>query len=113
MNKKAMSLVTLVITIIIMIILAGAIIINLSNSGIIEKANQAVTDMDLKNLEQLANMAYADIYFENLTKGIRRELTAEEIRLRMIKDGADEQKMSLYEVIVEDGDVFVTLKEEE
>ena len=113
MNKKAMSLLTLAITIIVMIIIAGAVIIEIENTGIIEKANQAVTDMDLKNLEQLANMAYADIYFENLTKGIRRELTAEEIRLRMIKDGANEQKLNLYEVVVEDGDVYIKVKEEE
>ena len=112
MNKKAMSLITLVITIIVMMILASVVIIGIEKTGVIAKAESAVADMDLKNFQQLANMAYADIYFENLTKGIRRELTAEEIRLKIIENGADELKLNLYEIKVEDGDVYVTLKEE-
>lgn len=112
MNKKAMSLITLVITIIVMVIIAGVVIIGIEASGIIEKEENTVADMDLKNIQQLANMAYANIYFENLTKGIRRELTADEIRVRIIKDGVEEQEMEAYEITVEDGDVFVTLKEE-
>ena len=108
-----MSLVTLTITIIVMIILASVVIIGIKNTGVIEKAESAVADMDLKNFQQLANMAYADIYFKNLTKGIRRELTAEEIRLKMLENGADERKLNLYEIKVKDGDVYVTLKEEQ
>ena len=38
-NKRGISLITLVITIIIMIILAGAIILTLANSSIFDKAN--------------------------------------------------------------------------
>lgn len=40
-NKKGISLIVLVITIIVMIIIAGAIIIGINNSNIIEKANDA------------------------------------------------------------------------
>lgn len=112
MNKKAMSLITLVITIIVMVIIAGAVIIGIEDSGIIEKAENAVADMDLKNIQQLANMAYANIYLDNLQDGIRKEITSDEIRARIIKDGVDEQELEAYEITVEDGDVFVTLKEE-
>lgn len=112
MNKKAMSLITLVITIIVMVIIAGAVIIGIEDSGIIEKAENAVADMDLKNIQQLANMAYANIYLDNLQDGIRKEITSDEIRARIIKDGVDEQELEVYEITVEDGDVFVTLKEE-
>lgn len=112
MNKKAMSLITLIITVIVMIVIATVIIIGIENTGIIQKAEDVVADMDLKNLQQLANIAYANIYFENLQDGVRRVLTAEEIRLRMIKDGVDEKELEAYEITVENGDVFVAFKEE-
>ena len=47
MKNKGISLITLVITIIIMIILAGAIILTLTNSGIFDKANDAVSKYSL------------------------------------------------------------------
>ena len=111
MKKSGMSLMTLVITVILMIIIAGVAIVNLSKSDIIDKAEQAVDDMNLKNIQQIANMAYADIYFDNLISNIRRELTAEEIRERMIQNGMEEDELNKYDIVVEDGDVFVTIKE--
>lgn len=112
MNKKGMTFITLVITIIVLIILGSAIIGGIEDSGIIGKAEKAVTDMDESALQQMANIAYANIYFDNLTKGIRRDLTAEEIRQRMIKNGADAQKLATYEITVKDGDVYVKPKGE-
>ena len=38
--KKGISLIVLVITIIVMIVLAGVIIASINNSGIIEKTNE-------------------------------------------------------------------------
>ena len=43
-----------------MIILAAAIILSLSNSGIIGKANKAKTDTDMSNAKDLVAMAHAD-----------------------------------------------------
>ena len=43
-----------------MIILATAIILSLSNSGIIGKANKAKTDTDISNAKDLVAMAHAD-----------------------------------------------------
>ena len=43
-----------------MIILAAAIILSLSNSGIIGKANKAKTDTDISNAKDLVAMAHAD-----------------------------------------------------
>ena len=113
MSKKAMSLLVLVITVVIMIIVVSVTMVSLESTGIIDKAEQAVEGINLKNIQQLANMAYANVYFDNLTKGIRRDLTSEEIRARMIKDGLDEQELDLYEIVVKDGDVYVSIKEEE
>ena len=53
--KKGVSLIVLVITIIVMIILAAAIILALSNSGIIGKANKAKTDSDTASLKEYVN----------------------------------------------------------
>ena len=62
--KQGISLIVLVITIIIMIILAGAVVITLSNSGIIGKANVAVNKTNKNEVEQLATLAWADAYLE-------------------------------------------------
>lgn len=59
-EKRGISLIVLVITIIVMIILATAIILSLSNSGIIEKANKAKTDSDTANLEEYVNVLRAE-----------------------------------------------------
>lgn len=113
MNKKGMSLITLAITVIVLIIVTDAIIMSLNNTGIIEKAESVVEDMNLKNIQQLANMAYANIYFDNLKQGIRRDITAEEIYNHMLKAGTKQEELDKYEITVENGDVFVTLKEKE
>jgi len=53
-----------VITIIVMIILASAILISLSNSGIIGKANEAVKANDLKSAQNIAALAWAEAYLD-------------------------------------------------
>ncbi|MDD4375947.1 MAG: hypothetical protein PHR25_04110 [Clostridia bacterium] len=50
--KKGISLIVLVITIIIMIILAGTIILSIKSSGIIEKASEAVFKSNLKTYNE-------------------------------------------------------------
>ncbi len=62
--KKGISLIVLVITIIVMIILAASIVISLSNTGIIEKAGQAVQLTDEKQVQDLASLAWAEAYLD-------------------------------------------------
>ena len=45
-----------------MIILAASVVITLSNTGVINRADQAVKVTDEKQIEQLVNMAWADAY---------------------------------------------------
>ena len=59
-SKKGISLIVLVIPIIVMIILAAAIILSLSNSGIISKANKAKTDNDVSNAKELVEVAHSE-----------------------------------------------------
>lgn len=112
MDKKGMSLVTLVMMLVIIISVMYLSVFGLTKMNempVVEKTN---ANMDLLNLQQLANMAYSNIYFENLRQGVRRELTAEEIRSRMLKNGTGEIDLSKYNIVVENGDVFVSVKEE-
>ena len=61
-NKKAVSLIVLVITIIVMIILAGVIILSLNNSGIIDKAQEAVDKTNEAQLKQILQVGWAEAY---------------------------------------------------
>lgn len=65
MNKKGISLIVLVITIIVMIIIAGAIILSLSSSNVTSRANLATLASDRANYQakyatKLAEMTTAD-----------------------------------------------------
>lgn len=61
--KKGISLIVLVITIIVMIIIAGAIILSLSSSNVTQRANEATLSSDRGNYQ--AN--YATLYAEAVT----------------------------------------------
>jgi len=63
-KKKGISLIVLVITIIVMIVLAGAIILSLNNSGIIEKSNEAVDLTNIANVREFAQTKWAEAYLE-------------------------------------------------
>jgi len=65
-KRKGISLIVLVITIIVMIVLAGAIILSLNNSGIIQKANEAVKSTDEATIKELAQMAWAEAYADGV-----------------------------------------------
>ena len=75
-KNKGISLIVLVITIIVMIILAGSIIITLSNSGIINKANEAV---DLSNEKQMQEYITSELILNGWYSGkpITKELLDE------------------------------------
>ncbi len=73
MQKKGISLIVLVITIIVMIILAATVVITLTNTGIIDRANEAVNASDKKQVEHLAALAWAEAY----TAGIRDQFILE------------------------------------
>lgn len=65
--KKGISLIVLVITILIMIILAGAIIITLSNQNIIGKATWSTFLSDRSNLQDQVTLKYAESMSEGST----------------------------------------------
>lgn len=58
--KKGISLIVLVITIIVLAILAGAVIISLSNTNIIDQATKAKVEADFANAKNTVTLAYAE-----------------------------------------------------
>ena len=100
-KKQGISLIVLVITIIVMIILATAVIITLNNVGIINKANDAVDKTNLKQVEQLANLAWADAYMN----GARDKDELEDYVLDSLKD--NKVNVDNYEIIVDQNGVTV------
>ena len=67
-KNKGISLIVLVITIIVMIILAGSIILSLSNNGIIGKANEAVDVTNEASVRQLVELKWAEAYLDENVK---------------------------------------------
>ena len=106
-NKKAISLIVLVITIIVMIILAGAIIIALENSGIIEKAEDTVDETNLKEVQTLAQLKWAEVYLDYI------EGDVDDLEGEVLKRLGDElgDHLSLYKVTVTEQGVDVALND--
>ena len=104
-NKSGISLITLVITIIIMIILAGAIILTLTNSGIFDKANDAVSKYSLKQVQAIADLAWAEAYADNIRDkdGLQKAVD------KALKDNDLDDK---YKAVVDEKGVTVTEKVE-
>ena len=113
MNKNGMSLTTLVVVMIVVIGIMYLFILGLAKTNLVQEVKATNAEMDLLNVQQLANMAYANIYLDNLRQGIRRELTSSEVRARMLKNGMGEIDLNKYNIIIENGDVFVTLRGEQ
>ncbi len=59
-NKKAISLIVLVITILVLSILATSVIVSLSNTNIIEEASDAVKKTEAQQIEEMKALMYTD-----------------------------------------------------
>ena len=98
-NKRGISLIVLVITIIVMIILAAAVIITISNTGIINRANEAVDATNYKQVEQLAQLIWSEEFLAG-----KRDDSLKDAVLDKLEDYKDK-----YEFEVNNGGVTVTL----
>jgi len=78
-NKRGISLIVLVITIIVLAILATTVIISLSNTNIIEEASNTVNETNLKTYEEQLAVAYSSwsVSKENRGKSFKEENIAE------------------------------------
>ena len=103
-KRKGISLIVLVITIIVMIILATAIILSLTNSGIIGKANKAKAESDKANLKEYVNTLQAE--WELMTEAERGNQTFEQYANSKL-----EEKGYSKAAVGADGEVYSNLNE--
>ena len=101
--KKGISLIVLVITIIVMIILAASVVITLSNTGIINKAGEAVDATNQSQVQDLAALLWADAFMDNK----RGEALVEEVETKLLQQGITSDK---WDISVTDTGVTVTSK---
>ncbi len=104
--KKGISLIVLVITIIVMIILAASVVITLSDTGIINKASEAVDLTNQSQVQDLAALIWADAYMANK----RDEALATEVITKLGEQGIEENK---WNIEVSNTGVTVTVKDSE
>jgi len=95
-DKKGISLVVLVITIIVMIVLASAVIISLSEAGIIGKANQAVKLSNKQEIETFVQLMWSEEYMDTDGK-INRTRLEEKIKAKLTEQGVN---LDQYEIDV-------------
>ena len=84
--KKGISLIVLVITIIVMIILAASVVITLSNTGVINKATQAVDASDESQVQDLATMIWMDAYLDPTKRANIEDVVKQELFNKGIKE---------------------------
>ena len=100
--KKGISLIVLVITIIVMIILATSVMISLTNTGVINKADEAVGKTNFAQVQQYASLVWAEEYLNN-KRGTQLESD--------VLDRLDEYK-DKYDFEITDNGINVTEKGE-
>ena len=107
-SRNGISLIVLVITIIVMIVLAGAIILALNNSGIIGKANKAKINTEYASAKEIVATARAEwaLYEENKVSG--EVVSFKEYSETKLKENGYKvnEGTGSYEV-TEDGDVYI------
>ena len=84
-NNKGITLIALVVTIIVIIILAGVTIAALSSSGIIGRAKEASNKTEQASAEEEVQMAWMSLYmantdFSDLTLKRQSELLEEDLK---------------------------------
>ena len=107
-QRKGISLIVLVITIIVMVILATAIILSLNGSGILGKASEARKASDDASKKEAAILKYAEYQLGIQTGDIDSSVTASEwVKEELEKDGIDTSDTA----ITDSGNIEVGLSE--
>ncbi|MDD2627938.1 MAG: hypothetical protein PHD20_03550 [Clostridia bacterium] len=99
-KNKGISLIVLVITIIIMIILAGAIILSLQSSGIIERAQDAVEKSNKATIRQTATIISSELELELLNNPnfLNGKSKKQYIKEKLEEQGFDLSKITITEI---------------
>ena len=95
-QNKGITLIALVITIIILLILAGITINSLTSSGLLTKAGEATRISKLKEIEEFARLSYMERQLEEITEGkattiarVINDLKEKAYKIKEITEGAN------------------------
>ena len=105
-KKKAISLIVLVVTILVLSILAATVIISLSNTNIITEATNAKNAADIANMKEVASVIYANAYLEK-----SGNVTKEDIVEGLKSQGFSDKQIDLIKIEVKDGKVTIHSKQ--
>ena len=104
-KKQGISLIVLVITIIVMIILAASVVITLSNTGVINRASQAVDLTNERQVQDLATMIWAEAYLDKTKTDTIEKI----VKDKLAEQGITDEK---WDIVVSTTGVSVTTKKE-
>ena len=110
--KKGISLITLIITIIVVIILAGVIIFSISKNNPVDKANEAVFKQNLATYKDELEMYHLNEISKNNGDYDRKTLNKDESNIKEVIKSMKEEDTKKFE-IVEGELVYKGDKEEE
>ena len=106
-TKKGISLIVLVITIIVMIILASAIILSLNSSDIIGKANKAKTASNAANVQEMVSILKAEwLLLPDTERVATPEITY--VNNKLAEKGYEDYAVTADNKIVSGGESVVT-----
>ena len=111
-KKKGISLIVLVITIIVMIILAAAIIISISNSGIVNRANEAVDATNEAQMKQMVTLAWSEAFFKDTTETKDDAYYLKEVKAYLLASGITELTLNKYTLTANKSGANIQLKED-
>lgn len=110
-NKRAISLIVLVVTIIVLAILAATVIVTISNSGIINRSEDTVKSYDLTQVRDMANLAWAEALIEySGQSGVTDTTYQDYVQTYLTNAGVD---ITDYNVTASMSGVSVTLREDQ
>ena len=94
-SSKGITLIALVVTIIVLLILAGVTIATLvGDNGILTEANKAVQTNEEAEEKERIGLAWQSLYMRKVADNDNEEITAEELENQLISDGVDEDIVS-------------------
>jgi len=94
LKEKGITLIALVITIIVLLILAGVSIAMLTgDNGILTQAKKSKVQTEIGKVEEIANLAHADLLTDHYTKGTP-EPTLLDIKSELEKEGYTVKQMA-------------------
>ncbi|MDD2628404.1 MAG: hypothetical protein PHR25_01650 [Clostridia bacterium] len=109
-KRKGISLIVLIITIIVMIILAGAIILSLNSSNIIDKAKSAKEAQNISSMNSAVTLILGELELD-LQSGVKN--LGETSKVAYVKNALEEQGFDLtgYGIYEEDNQIRVAKRD--